>query len=361
MKDLRVLWFSYCYCRLGGGELAAHFIAREMCRQGAHVRFVSGYATPHLPFVLEDRMSAVWCGRTDADVSAYTVPFPDVGKLAKDFGADLVVVGAGDLAAKWLHHVVNTSPVPVGVYCCGHDETDVLSADATVLFWFTPTQALADRVTHGAPRIVVCPYTRRMEAQGNTSADAQHIGLVNRAKSADLVRGIANANRGRRFLGLQGGWGAQGTDWPGNVECLSQTQNIGEFYSRLRVLLVPWAGETFSLSGVEAQAAGVPIVAIDIPPLREALGVGALFCQPTVESFSAALKKLDDPVLYDKMSELARLNAARHDMAGDVREMLAKIRELLPTWSPAPQNRARPHQEKRRSFAFDLGFKKATQ
>lgn len=347
--ELRILWLAYSYARLGGGELAAHFNAKTMCEQGARVRFVSNFATPHLPFELPDRMDVVWLGKRDEDVHRYAnVALPDLAQLVRDFDANLVMCGAGDRASGWLPHVLKTSPVPVGIYCCGHDETDVVPRDARVLFWLTPTKALADRVTHGAPRIVVCPYTPRLEAAAMMNPSAQGIGLVNRWKSPGLMRGLAQANPGRRFLSLQGGWGAQSNDWPRNVECLPHMKNIGDFYSRLRVALVPWEGETFSLAGVEAQAAGVPIVAIDIPPLRESLGDGALFCPPTVEAFSAALRKLDDPAFHADMSQRARANVARYDMARDVRAFLERVPEFLAApWSP-PAQKVEPISETRR-------------
>lgn len=323
---MRVLWLAPRYCWLGGGEVALHFIAQEMCRRGAKVRVVSGFAEPRLPFPLPEGMDVLWLGKDDRQVLAVNAPFPDVNALAKDFDADVVLT-----YCEWLIPTLKTCERPVGVYCCSigtYEEVAAAGVAERAAFWLMPSKGLAAQVLAKVPKLVVYPYTPRAETFAVRRSDAQHIGLVNRAKGQERVQALARANPTRKFLGLQGGWGAQGSNWPVNVECLPQTMRMGEFYERLRVLLVP-SEETFSLSGVEAQAAGVPVVALDTPILRESLGDGAIFCPPTVEAFDAALKRLDDPVEYAKRSLLARTNAARYDLATEVERFMLFTRGIL--------------------------------
>jgi glycosyltransferase involved in cell wall biosynthesis len=52
-----------------------------------------------------------------------------------------------------------------------------------------------------------------------------------------------------------------------------QPTRIGEFLAALDLFVFPTVAETFGLAGVEAAAAGIPVVATDLPVLREVLEV----------------------------------------------------------------------------------------
>ncbi|GGK34063.1 glycosyltransferase family 4 protein [Salinarimonas ramus] len=63
---------------------------------------------------------------------------------------------------------------------------------------------------------------------------------------------------------------------------------IGDFLSALDVFVFPTRIETFGLAGVEAAQAGVPVVANDIPILREVLAVDGAPCAAFVDVDDAA-------------------------------------------------------------------------
>jgi glycosyltransferase involved in cell wall biosynthesis len=68
---------------------------------------------------------------------------------------------------------------------------------------------------------------------------------------------------------------------------------LHELYSRARVLVFPSRYEGFGLPPLQALAAALPVVAADIPVLREVLADCALWAQPgNPESFARALSRV---------------------------------------------------------------------
>ena len=63
---------------------------------------------------------------------------------------------------------------------------------------------------------------------------------------------------------------------------------IGRFLATLDVFVFPTAAETFGLAAVEAAQAGVPVVANDLPVLREVLSVSGEPCAVFVDAADAA-------------------------------------------------------------------------
>ncbi|TBW38767.1 glycosyltransferase family 1 protein [Siculibacillus lacustris] len=76
-----------------------------------------------------------------------------------------------------------------------------------------------------------------------------------------------------------------------------QPTRVGDFLAALDVFVFPTAAETFGLAGVEAAQAGIPVVAADLPVLREVLAcdgaAAALFVDPTDgAAFAAAVDRI---------------------------------------------------------------------
>lgn len=100
-----------------------------------------------------------------------------------------------------------------------------------------------------------------------------------------------------------------------------QPTAIGDFLAALDVFVFPSAVETFGLAALEAATAGVPVVATDLPILRDVLSIdgrdGALFVDVTDEArFAAAVTTvLADPELARRLSRDGRELARRHSLA----------------------------------------------
>ena len=61
------------------------------------------------------------------------------------------------------------------------------------------------------------------------------------------------------------------------VGSLKSVTAVDEFYDTIDVVLIPSRTEGFSIVAVEAMSKGIPVIASDIPALREVLGDAALF------------------------------------------------------------------------------------
>ena len=112
-------------------------------------------------------------------------------------------------------------------------------------------------------------------------------------------------------------------------------QKVGLFLAGLNVFVFPSLAETFGLAAVEAAQAGIPVVANDLPVLREVLTVDgepcALFANAAdTEDFAAKI----DMVFRDhqstaRMVALGRRLAGRYAVSGMVDAYAGLIRQSL--------------------------------
>ncbi len=119
-------------------------------------------------------------------------------------------------------------------------------------------------------------------------------------------------------------------------------KKIGVFLAGLNAFVFPSTAETFGLAAVEAAQAGIPVVANDLPVLREVLTVGgepcALFANAVdVDDFAAKI----DTIFRDHrqtahMVALGRKLAGRYSVAGMVEAYAGLIRQSLGTGASQP-------------------------
>jgi glycosyltransferase involved in cell wall biosynthesis len=123
--------------------------------------------------------------------------------------------------------------------------------------------------------------------------------------------------------------------FPGEVA----PDRIGDFLASLDAFVFPSAAETFGLAAVEAAQAGVPVVANDLPVLREVLSSGsepaALFTDVSkTEAFAVAVSRvLEDETLRAALRQNARQLKSRYSvdaMVGDYEQIFARL------FRPAP-------------------------
>ncbi len=95
-----------------------------------------------------------------------------------------------------------------------------------------------------------------------------------------------------------------------------------ELYAKARYLAFPSAYEGFGLPILEAQKFGVPVIASDIPVLREVAGEGAIFFElGNSEQLADAIELVsDDEEVFSSLSVLATANERRFSWSKAARE-----------------------------------------
>ncbi len=123
---------------------------------------------------------------------------------------------------------------------------------------------------------------------------------------------------------------------------------VGLFLASLNAFVFPTLAETFGLAAVEAAQAGVPVIANDLPVLREVLNVDgqacALFANAAdADAFTACIDKVfQDHAATARRIVLGRRLAARFSVSGMVDAYARLIEEQFrPATSPAPPSTPR--------------------
>jgi glycosyltransferase involved in cell wall biosynthesis len=111
--------------------------------------------------------------------------------------------------------------------------------------------------------------------------------------------------------------------------------SLKTIYKRATLLLQTSEAEGFGLPVIEAMACGCPVVASDLPMLREAGGTAANYC-PVGETDAwrgAALALLQeqerDPERWDARRAEARQHASKFTWSNHVREAIGVYRRIL--------------------------------
>ncbi len=235
--------------------------------------------------------------------------------------------------------VAMATGLPVVILCHGpYGYTELAEAglaQAVDLFVFNSTFLLnlANRNVH---HVVVSPPVDVDRVRAPEGAAPRYAAtLVNlfANKGPHVLYELARRMPRRMFLGVRGGYGGQDERSLPNVDLIDPTPNLGEVYGASRVVLMPSAEESFGMVAVEAQSNGVPVIASDLPSLRESLGTGARFVdREDLDGWEAALRLLDDDRAYADASRRARENAARFDAARDAGDLEVALEATLRRW-----------------------------
>jgi glycosyltransferase involved in cell wall biosynthesis len=111
---------------------------------------------------------------------------------------------------------------------------------------------------------------------------------------------------------------------------------LAAVYRRAAVVLLPSEREGFGLPVAEAMACGTPVVASDLPPLREVGGQIASYCPVgDVKAWTDTVSELleerrENGEAWAARRAAAIANARRFDALEHARTMLDVYRELLP-------------------------------
>ena len=126
-----------------------------------------------------------------------------------------------------------------------------------------------------------------------------HYGMVNISleKGGSVLNVVASQIPEAKFLGVIGGHGIQVMNQPSNVTVLPQTTDMAGVYSRMRALLLPTHSETYGKVVAEALVCGVPVIASDLPGVREAGGSAVQYLDPyAYDDWTDAVRTMNDDV-----------------------------------------------------------------
>ncbi|GAA0594118.1 hypothetical protein GCM10010174_06530 [Kutzneria viridogrisea] len=151
-------------------------------------------------------------------------------------------------------------------------------------------------------------------------------------KGGHVLEQLAKRMPDTKFLAVTGAYGWQVIPDLPNVEVLEHVpgEEMRErVYARTRVLLMPSSYESWGLTGVEALASGLPVVAHPTPGLCESLGDGGIFVdRDDLAGYEAVLRKLDTAAEYHLASKRAKARSAELDTAADLAAWCTAVEAL---------------------------------
>lgn len=321
----------------GGHEVMNHRLLTRLVEAGHECRMVCGTkgesVVDGIEFIrLEKSDFQKWDNPDDLPARAAEVPrLMEMQGWIRDFKPDVVFVGGF-----WLGSAIKAAKrerVPVALL--RHMKIGHLKAAAPADLMIYDSYYVQNESTHKGRHSVVHPPSQWPVKEPRASEWAGKGCLtqlnLNFMKGVHLFHALAKALPDRRFIGVEGGWGKQERYPKPNIRYATKNrfplEKVLEEWTS--VLLMPSKYESFGLVALEAQCFGIPVVATDIPGIREALGSGAIFCDHlNVKQWVEAVRRLEDPAEYRRFSELAIANAKAKE-AEDPRGKFLRLMEEL--------------------------------
>lgn len=141
------------------------------------------------------------------------------------------------------------------------------------------------------------------------------------------------------WFGVRGGYGRQDCEEPApsGVVYLPPSVPVAGAYAELDLLLVPSLAESFGMVAREASANGIPVLASDLPGLREALGdAGELLPSGDLDGWEQAIRRLLEPEAFARAAARAtsRVEAWRQTEELEAEAFGRALEELERTKEP---------------------------
>lgn len=143
-------------------------------------------------------------------------------------------------------------------------------------------------------------------------ASGQHYTMINISpdKGGWVLNRVANLNRDLTFQAVAGGHGEQMWEQPGNVEMIPQGTDMDAVYTASRALLFPSRVETYGKVVAEAMQYGLPVIASDLPGIREAGGDAPVYLDPYDETaWDHWVNEVRNPDVHRSLSVLSQQRA----------------------------------------------------
>jgi len=191
---------------------------------------------------------------------------------------------------------------------------------------YTRTHIPQSAVHHGAgvhiihPPVLIEPTDGPHDTYGVVNMSLEKGGAVLNVTAATLPD--------LRFLGVVGGHGLQVLHQPSNVTVVEPTPNMAGIYARMRALMFPTHSETYGKVVAEAMVCGVPVLASDLPAVREAGGDAVQYLDPyEYDCWAKAVKRMEDADTYGEWQ--ARARARGLELRDDTARNLAHFEHLV--------------------------------
>jgi len=127
-----------------------------------------------------------------------------------------------------------------------------------------------------------------------------------------------------------------------NVEIRSPVADPRALYGDARVLLAPYLVSNRPRVVLEAQANGIPVIAADVPGLRECVPPGGVLVPPaaSVDEWARALDDLwDNPLPYAELADAARRHSDRAEVQPEA--VVARFEEAVTSFLERRAQRSR--------------------
>lgn len=149
----------------------------------------------------------------------------------------------------------------------------------------------------------------------------------NLERLAEAVQGLGPRGPELRLVGAQG-WGRVRLEERVRHLGVVTDEELTRLYRGARCLAYVPLYEGFGLPVLEAMASGTPVVASDIPALREVAGPAAVYVDPlAADDISRGLREVDER--RDELVEAGRKRAAAFSWRRTAEATLAVYREML--------------------------------
>lgn len=161
----------------------------------------------------------------------------------------------------------------------------------------------------------------------------EYITMVNpsKGKGKDIFLKIAKSMPEKRFLAIKGNKILEIEKFIhklDNLTIVGWTNDIKEYYSQTKIMLVPaiWE-EPFGRIVVEAEINGIPVIASKRGGLPEAVGKGGIIIKDlnNIDEWKKAINSLDNKSKYNKLSN----NAIKHAETFDFESNFEKFKDII--------------------------------
>lgn len=299
----------------GGAERLIFNLARDLYRRGVDVEVLTGYGPAQrfdgppltvVDFGVEENQPA-----GARDLLAYLdVHRPDVilthHYYAHQFRNELA--GCGIPLVQVVLNGRRHDGVSLAVYISEHVKATCGDAHPQDLVFTPPAFDDVVAAEHGDAIGFIKPYPH---------------------KGVELVYKIARRLRDRRFVILRGEWqDLERIQELDNIEFLEPVVDIRDFWSRVRIVLMPSLSEDAGTVAQEATMNGVPCISSDVDGIRETNGGGIRLPTDNISRWINAIRLLDSPNQYRRVVERQRAYLDSLDHRGALDEFAARVAAL---------------------------------